>query len=100
VGGREHDLGGAQRKHAVAVDPLDAHRQRGGGGLHARDEEARVLVGDDEAGALAEGCEQALAGAESRLDVGVIGDGAGGEAGGVGSHAASTKACRRSLAQG
>jgi hypothetical protein len=54
----------AQRDDAIAVDALDADGQAGGGGgLHAREEEARELVADDQAGVGGEGGEQALAGA-------------------------------------
>jgi hypothetical protein len=66
VGGREHDLGAARS----GSRPLPSTRsrqtgRRGGGGLHARQEEARELVGDDQAGAGGEGGEQALAGARA-----------------------------------
>ena len=46
-----------------------------------------MIVGDDQAGAGGQRGEQALAGADGRLDVRVIGDAGGGEAGGVVTHA-------------
>src|SRR5262245_47580977 len=68
----------AQRQDAVAIDGLDAYRQPTCCSRdHAGEEEAGLLVGDDDARVRRERCKQTTTGTRFRLDVWPVGDARG-----------------------
>ena len=71
----EHLLGGAHRQQAIAVDDFELHVDAPRYcSHHARQEEARELIGDQAAGALCQGLQHAFARPRFRLNVWQVGD--------------------------
>jgi hypothetical protein len=64
-----------ERQQAVAVNRFEEDRNpMGGGGHHARQEEAGILVGDDYAGTRGERVQQSFTRTPFRFDIRVIAD--------------------------
>ncbi len=79
---------GCHGQDAIGIHRLQTHRQARRSACHERrQEEARIVVGDDDTGVFRERVEHAAPGARLRLDVGVIRGDASFEALGIVGHA-------------